>query len=152
MVWGFFLGHVLPTLFIPQRARVGQFIRYVSATPDAAIVFKELVEQIYLGAKHIGLPRTVKPCVFRDDELRRIAAPTLLLIGDSEVIYDPQAALERAARLIPHIETGLIPGAGHDLMRDQPALVNGRILAFFSKDCDATVLERGDRAQVAAGI
>jgi pimeloyl-ACP methyl ester carboxylesterase len=131
MRWGFFFGRVLPMLMFPARSRVGHFMQYVSATPHAAEAFKELVEQIYLGVKHIGLPHTVQPCVFRDDELRRIAAPTLVLIGDREVIYDPRAALQRATRLIPQVQTEIVPGAGHDLMRDQPTQVSQRIVDFL---------------------
>jgi pimeloyl-ACP methyl ester carboxylesterase len=71
------------------------------------------------------------PPVFKDDELRQVKAPTLLLLGDREVIYDPRAALRRAARLIPQVETELIPGAGHALVFDAPERVSERMVAFL---------------------
>jgi hypothetical protein len=37
------------------------------------------------------------PPVHTDDELRRLSVPTLLLLGDHEVIYDRRAALNRTA-------------------------------------------------------
>ena len=49
------------------------------------------------------------PTVFSDDELRAMRVPTLLLIGDHEVIYDPATALARARRLIPDFEGELVP-------------------------------------------
>jgi pimeloyl-ACP methyl ester carboxylesterase len=64
----------------------------------------------------------VPPTVLSDDTLRRITAPTTVLIGDREVIYrgGPHAALARAQRLIPDVQTHLMPGANHMLTVDCP--------------------------------
>jgi hypothetical protein len=37
----------------------------------------------------------------------------------------------RARKLIPNIQTAIIPGAGHALNFDQPELVNARLLEFL---------------------
>lgn len=71
------------------------------------------------------------PPVHTDAELRQLRPPTLLMMGEHEVIFDPQAVLNRAAALIPGLQTALVPGAGHALSFDQPELVNARILAFL---------------------
>ena len=65
------------------------------------------------------------PNKFADEELRNIAAPTSVVIGDREVIYagGPHAALERAQRFIPNVRTRLVPGAGHVLTSDAPDAV-----------------------------
>jgi pimeloyl-ACP methyl ester carboxylesterase len=73
------------------------------------------------------------PPVCRDEELRELKMPTLLLFGDHEVIYNAKAALKRATKLIPHVETAVIPGAGHGLNFDRPELVNQRILEFLGR-------------------
>ncbi|MBL8058926.1 MAG: alpha/beta fold hydrolase [Anaerolineales bacterium] len=73
------------------------------------------------------------PPLCTDAELRGLQAPTLLLIGDREVVFDPRQVLQRAAGLIPGIETGLIPNAGHALTLDHPELVNARLLAFLAQ-------------------
>jgi hypothetical protein len=52
---------------------------------------------------------------FPNEELRGVRTPTLLLVGQQEALYDPVAAAERAQRLMPDIQTQLIPQAGHDL-------------------------------------
>ncbi len=74
------------------------------------------------------------PPVATEAMLKQIAAPTLLLLGEREIIYNPQAALKRATQFIPTLETHLIPNAGHALNFDQPELVNTRILEFLQKD------------------
>lgn len=43
----------------------------------------------------------------------------------------PVATVERAQRLMPNIQTQLIPQAGHDLPVSQPQTVNKRVLQFL---------------------
>jgi len=76
----------------------------------------------------------VYPDVFSDDDLRTVRARTLVMLGDKELIYDPAAALARAATLIPTVETELVPNAGHLLNIEQPDLVNRRLVALLRSD------------------
>jgi pimeloyl-ACP methyl ester carboxylesterase len=69
---------------------------------------------------------------FDDHTLRAISIPTLLLTGDHERVVSPHKVIDRAARLMPRIETGLIGDAGHLLPVDQPEEVNARVLAFLT--------------------
>ena len=74
------------------------------------------------------------PTKFSDEELTKTKVPTLLLIGQDEVIYGSiDATLDRVRRLIPHIQTEIIPNAGHLPNVDQPELVNARILKFLAE-------------------
>jgi pimeloyl-ACP methyl ester carboxylesterase len=73
----------------------------------------------------------VIPQVCTEAELRQLGLPTLLLVGDHDVVYDEQAMRQRAARLIPKVQVTLIPEAGHALNLDQPALVNRSVLEFL---------------------
>jgi pimeloyl-ACP methyl ester carboxylesterase len=74
--------------------------------------------------------------VFADVELGQVTAPTLLLIGDHEIMYAPQKALENAARLIPEIQAELVQTASHILNSDQPELIDTRVLQFLASDSD----------------
>jgi pimeloyl-ACP methyl ester carboxylesterase len=68
-----------------------------------------------------------------DDKLRSLHMPMLLLFGDDEVIYDSAKALERARRLIPHVEGELIPGCRHDMCFSQSRIVDARVLDFLKR-------------------
>ncbi len=72
------------------------------------------------------------PRVFSDDELRRIQAPVLLLIGDHEVIYRPEAVIRRAARLVPNLKAEMVPNANHSAQYTAPDFVNAKILEFLA--------------------
>ena len=60
--------------------------------------------------------------------------PTLLLIGQQEVFYDPEAARERARRLVPNFEGELVPRASHDMAFSQHEVVDRRILEFLKEN------------------
>jgi pimeloyl-ACP methyl ester carboxylesterase len=79
-------------------------------------------------------PRLGMPTKFSDQELTKTKVPILLLIGQEEVIYGSiDATIERARRLIPHIQVEIIPNAGHLPNMDQPSLVNTMILKFLAE-------------------
>jgi pimeloyl-ACP methyl ester carboxylesterase len=90
-------------------------------------------EQMIVGMPQLRHPTFVRP-VFSDAELRELRAPTLLLIGDHEIMYEPRRALERATQLLPNLRAELVPNAGHMLNSDQPAVVDERMLQFLSDD------------------
>lgn len=72
------------------------------------------------------------PSVYGDEELRRITSPTLVLIGEQEVLYDPRAALARALRLIGDARGELVPDCSHLLIMERHEAVNRAILDFLS--------------------
>jgi len=59
--------------------------------------------------------------------------PTLLLIGDHEVISNPAKALTRARRLIPDFHGDLVPRSSHDMCISQHRIVDARVLDFLKK-------------------
>jgi pimeloyl-ACP methyl ester carboxylesterase len=68
-----------------------------------------------------------------DADLRRLSRPGLLILGEHETLYDPQAAAARAKRLMPSVETLIYPGVGHTVLYDRPEEVNALIAAFLAK-------------------
>jgi pimeloyl-ACP methyl ester carboxylesterase len=96
-----------------------------------------VLRQMVLGARHFRMGTIVPPNPFPDAELRSVTAPTLLLIGQREALYDPVAATERAKRLIPKITSQLIPEAGHDLPAGQHETVNKLVLQYLKPNARA---------------
>jgi pimeloyl-ACP methyl ester carboxylesterase len=99
-----------------------------AAVPD------EIVDLLTLHLKHFRYQRRpVIPGVFPEAELRRLESPTLLLVGDHEIIYDPATVLEKAERLIPRIEAELVEGSGHLINMERPKFCSERLLRFLSE-------------------
>lgn len=89
--------------------------------------------QFYYGILHYQWKvKPVIPAVIPEEKLRTIQVPSLLLVGENEVIYNPHKALKRAKALIPHLEHQMIPNANHLLFMEQADLVNQYIIDFFS--------------------
>jgi pimeloyl-ACP methyl ester carboxylesterase len=97
------------------------------ALPDARIV--RLMETGVRGFRYDR--RGIYPSEIPDADLARIACPTLVVVGDRERIYDPRAAIARAERLIPGVETEVLRGAGHLPGMQFPDAVNRLIEAFL---------------------
>jgi pimeloyl-ACP methyl ester carboxylesterase len=57
--------------------------------------------------------------------------PTLLLIGEHEVICDP--ALGRARQLFVDAHGELVPRSSHDMCFSQHRIVDARVLDFLKK-------------------
>jgi pimeloyl-ACP methyl ester carboxylesterase len=131
-----FLWRTMPLMFLPRRFVVDSFMSWLTYKENlnarhTRVIYDCLVDQMYLGARYFRMHPSLFPGVFSDEELGALQAPTLLLIGQQEVIYDPVASLERARRLIPHFEGELVPRASHDMSFSQSQLVNARILEFL---------------------
>lgn len=78
-----------------------------------------------------GRPHHWNPSVFSDNELRKIQTPILLLIGDHEVIYKPEDAIQRATRLVTDLKAEIVPNANHIAEYTAPDFVNTTILSFL---------------------
>jgi pimeloyl-ACP methyl ester carboxylesterase len=71
------------------------------------------------------------PSVFGAKELGALRLPVLMLTGDHDRLNPPRA-IEQARKMIPHLESGIIPRAGHLLSMEQPGCVDQRILNFLA--------------------
>ena len=120
-------------VWLPTRFTVNSFFRWLGFTDCS---YADVLELMYLGLKHFRMPvetMRVLPAVVPDEQLRTLKVPTLLLVGDHEVISDPARALERAQRLIPDFEGELVAGCRHDMCSSQHDIVDARVLAFLEK-------------------
>jgi pimeloyl-ACP methyl ester carboxylesterase len=71
-------------------------------------------------------------------DLARIAAPTLVLVGDDDVVsLEHTLSLFRA---IPGAELAVMPGTSHTAPIEKPELFNRLVLDFLEKDPVATML------------
>ena len=59
--------------------------------------------------------------------------PVLFLVGENEKLYPAEKAIQRLDSLAPHIQTEIIPEAGHDLVIVQNEKVNKKVLDFLMK-------------------
>jgi len=131
--------------FIPMRFMMESFVRWMTyqenmLDPSTRLIMNCLTDQMYLGARYFRQPAEMTKFIssvlqdpFSDEELRGMQVPTLLLIGQQEVLYDSKAALERARRLIPNFEDELVPRANHEMTVSKHEFVDRRLLEFLQR-------------------
>jgi pimeloyl-ACP methyl ester carboxylesterase len=127
---GQWANYGLPMMLLPSRSTIKRFIQ--GASLKGYSIKDPIHEQMIIGMmnmKHVSFMRPV----FTEEELMRLEVPALLLIGEYEIMYEPQKALDCACRLIPGLQGKIVPKAGHMLNSDQPEIVDELILNFFSK-------------------
>ena len=137
LVKQFYVRSMLTNL-IPRRFMMESFVRWMTyeenlRDPSTRLIMNCLTDQMYLGSRYFRMQAGVLPSVFSDEELRSLQVPTLLLIGQQEVLYDPEAALERARRLIPNFEGELLPRANHEMTVSKHEIVDRRVLEFLKR-------------------
>ncbi len=133
----FYLHTFIPKamyLFFPWLPGPGRVIQrgvnWLLADLPTDPAWKHLFTQIMV---HGSTTTRVFPRVYKPDELAQIKAPTLLIVGDHERIYNPEAVIGAAKRLMPSIQTCLILAAHHITALAQPARVNEVLLAFLGE-------------------
>lgn len=122
-MWHFFPGYITGSNSLKKWAYDWIWQGYPA---DACIAEMRTI------ASRCGIPKHVPPKVLNKDELRSVGAPTLLLIGDHEVIYSPTKAIARAKRLISNLEAHIVPNANHNAEYTAPEYVSARIASFLS--------------------
>ncbi|SEH84086.1 Pimeloyl-ACP methyl ester carboxylesterase [Mycolicibacterium rutilum] len=126
-----FFFRMFSTGLLRSRGLATRFVEWMASTPDIGTdPVADLIVTSLVSCRTLRFEVT-PPTVFSDDSLRRIAAPTTLLIGEHEVVYrtGPRAAMDRAQSLISDVRTSLIPGANHMLTRDNPSALADAMVA-----------------------
>ena len=128
------LRSTLLVALLPTRRRVRKYLSLYTASPETSgsDLFESYTEMVYRMLKCYRMPRTMmKHPLLSDEELRRIECPTMIMVGEREVIYNPLEALERARAHIPGARTVLVPWAGHTLQYDRPREVADEMRGFL---------------------
>jgi pimeloyl-ACP methyl ester carboxylesterase len=73
------------------------------------------------------------PPALTDEELRGLAVPALILLGERSQMYDATLVAQRIRALMPSAHVDVIPGAGHDLPMYDPDLVTDRAIEFIDR-------------------
>jgi len=117
-------------LFKPPEEAARQMLAIVSA-PDVPPnpFFLELLE---LMVRYFRSEAAV-PAMY-DEEIRKLTAPTYLLMGQYEMAMNPYKVIERGVALLPNLVTAeIVPGVGHSMIHRQPDWVISRVLNFLER-------------------
>jgi pimeloyl-ACP methyl ester carboxylesterase len=88
----------------------------------------------YKSMVYGGLINQVFPRMYSKEEFAQVKAPTLLILGEQEKIYNNlQSAVQSARALIPNLKVERIPNAHHVAAIANPECVSQALLLFFAE-------------------
>jgi pimeloyl-ACP methyl ester carboxylesterase len=125
------------TALIPHRYFMKNMTRWMfkdlMQKKDTASIklANDMIEDAFIGLRCFKFKMPIAPTVLSDEELCRIKVATLFMVGENEVIYPAQKAIQRLKAIAPDIKTEIIPNAGHDLTIVQADLVNKMAVEFM---------------------
>ncbi|MGY0499107.1 alpha/beta fold hydrolase [Nocardia sp. FBN12] len=80
-----------------------------------------IIDDIELTFTHFS-PRPGKLPVFRDEQLREVDIPVLVIVGERDALFDSAGTAERARGAFPRGEVRVLPGVGHALLNQTAAV------------------------------
>ncbi|OPA76879.1 hypothetical protein BVG16_17160 [Paenibacillus selenitireducens] len=126
-----FFTKIYPALLFHTENRIDRAFQWFSASGAPLLpVFRSQVIAGYRNAKPL---LRVTPTVFSSEEFENFRTPTLLLVGDQEVIYPAKRAIANAQEMIPHVKGHLITGASHALTIENADIINTITLDFLKQ-------------------
>jgi pimeloyl-ACP methyl ester carboxylesterase len=121
-----------------ERAfRLMGFWLFAARTYNERPEFVEMIVQNALANPYpqnlIGFLRQLEAVVTHDtlDRVADIRCPTLVSVGEDDILLPPRFSRELAARM-PGARLDLVPGAGHVYFWERPDVFNGLCLDFFA--------------------
>jgi len=127
-----FFMKIYPALLFHTEKWIDNAFRWFSGNGEPLhAVFRA---QVIAGYRYGKPLLQVMPAVFSREEFHGFQVPTLLLIGDKEVIYPAKKALANAKDWIPNLEAHIIEGASHSLTIEHAEIVNEITLLFLQKE------------------
>ncbi|MDX8367313.1 alpha/beta hydrolase [Cytobacillus sp. IB215665] len=128
-IYSLFIIRILTLAKFPYHFVVKNFMNWLLV--EKKTLDDLFVSQFHAGFKHGMMKGKIPPFVINDEELRKIEVPTLLLLGEGEVICDVRKAYQRASNLVENIQVELVPEAGHLLSLEKPEFVNEQMIKFL---------------------
>ena len=77
--------------------------------------------------------RHILPTPLTDDDLERITAPTLMIVGGHSQLYDARQVADRVTARMPHAIVDIVPEASHDVVLWRPDELADRVVAFAAQ-------------------
>jgi len=123
--------------FLPSRPIVQRYLYWyhpdaVQRGAETRAEIDDLVDELLLSTKCFKRRKFVPPTVLTDAEWNGLQIPALFIVGENDVTYSAQKAIERLNAVAGHVNTVLIPDAGHDLRSVETERVNREVLEFLS--------------------
>jgi len=111
----------------PSAENIRSLFSLLAPTLAGSDAMLDYQETVFRGVREPSYP------VYDPDKFGTSApfTPTLLMLGEREVVFDPVAAKSLGKRVFPNITVDVLPEVGHLMNIERPDLVDSRIVEFL---------------------
>jgi pimeloyl-ACP methyl ester carboxylesterase len=124
--------YLLRMMIHPTKESIQKFVRIVAGPTASSSAVEEITEAGLTFIRHFRMPGF--PYRPSKRVLQNLEAPALVLMGQHDAFCEPRKVLTRLDRHMPNVVSEIIPGIGHVLYLEKPALVNQKIITFLRED------------------
>lgn len=103
-----FLFKALAHMVLGEKGmdRLSKKVNGNQTIPDVVIKYQRLI------GKNCNYRRGIIP-LFTDSELKRLTMPTILFVGDKDIMFHSLETARRLGNLLPHANINVLPDTGH---------------------------------------
>lgn len=123
-------AHVFPCRYLCKKIVYYDRNGLIIQGEKGRVIADQMVEDLLIAAECFKKRKFVAPTVLKDSDLQSFKVPVLFLVGENEVLYSAQKAIERIKNF-PQIQAEIIPNACHDATLSQAIIVNKKVLDFL---------------------
>ncbi|MGS0536013.1 alpha/beta fold hydrolase [Pseudoalteromonas sp. SaAl2] len=132
--WIEFSGDLLSSILFtlnPERDTVRESLQSLSS--NAHKINAVYLDQYVAALDNDPIPDLITEMrPFSDQQLQQITLPTLVMIGDNDIMNN-QGSLDRARKMLKSVQAEQVQSAGHFLTVDRAEYVNRAVLEFLSQ-------------------
>lgn len=123
------LFKMLPAMMVTPSDKLAEKFIKIMGVPNREPDPEELetFELIFNFKSERGVP------ALPDEQLRKLSAPTMILMGEYESAFKPaEKVIERARKILPNLVSAeILKGVAHGMNGENPALVHAKIREFL---------------------
>ncbi len=112
---------------------------FAEREPELAFLYRQ-IQRTTLDRTPAGAPRAVTGLLEKTTDVGPVVEhgiPILFITGEEDRLIPP-AAIEELHRKVPDSEFALVPGAGHSVYYEKPALFNRLVIEFLKRRTSAS--------------
>jgi len=125
------LQYVIHTHYMAKKYVYWMYADAVRKNEECKKYVDEMITEEMLARKCFKKRKFVNPTVLANKDWETLKVSTLFLIGENEVIYSAEKAIQHLNDLNPDIKTAIASDAGHDLPIVKLEWVTSEVLKFL---------------------
>ena len=125
------LTHFIPSRFSIESQLNWERVGLLEKGDAGRAVIDQMVEELLLAKQCFKQRGFVVPTVLSDKDWQNLKMPILFLVGEKEVLYSSQKAVQRLNMVVPQVQAEIVPNASHDITHSQAELTNKKIMDFL---------------------